>query len=90
MQLVTVKAHHTEGFVRVETYDTDTDAVGGFVVNVSNLWSWLWERRPCRVHLRDRDYWLRSAPPVEQPVPDSNGEYPVLTNRLNNPQSDAR
>jgi hypothetical protein len=58
MNCITIKRHPTAGLVAVETYHTDTDAVGGFTVRVLDLWSWLCERRPCRVQLRGRDYWL--------------------------------
>jgi hypothetical protein len=69
MNCVTIKGHPTDGLVAVETYHTDTNAVGGFVVSALDLWHWLWERRPCRVHLRGRDYWLPLTARAVQPVP---------------------
>lgn len=50
MKLVTIKDHRTDGLVALETYDTDTEAVGGFVVNVSDLQRWLRQSRPCQVY----------------------------------------
>lgn len=58
MNRVTIKAYHGDGLVEIETYNTDTDAVGGFILSVFELWRWLWEHRPCQVFLRGRDYWL--------------------------------
>ena len=59
MNYVTIKGHRTDGFVAVETYDTDTDAVGGFTVSASDLWQWLWQRRPCQVRLRGHIHLLQ-------------------------------
>ena len=60
MKCVTIKGRHADGQVGVETYDTDTDAVGGLTVSASDLWRWLWQCRPCQVHLNERVYSLHS------------------------------
>jgi hypothetical protein len=73
MNYVTIKDHRTDGLVAIETYDTDADAVGGFVVCVPDLWGWIWERRPCRVSLRGRDYWLQKAARAAHPLPYTRG-----------------
>jgi hypothetical protein len=59
MNYVTIKNHHTDGLVAVETYDTDADGVGGLTVRASDLWRWLWQRRPCQVHVRGHNYSLQ-------------------------------
>ena len=59
MNYIEIKNHSTDGVVKVEMYDTDTDGVGGLAIEVSNLWRWLSRCRPCQVHLRGRDYLLQ-------------------------------
>jgi hypothetical protein len=58
MNYIEIKSHHTDGVVKVEIYDTDTDGVGGLAIETSDLWRWLFQCRPCQVHLRGRDYLL--------------------------------
>jgi hypothetical protein len=60
MNYITIKDHCTDGLVAVETFDADTEGVGGFAVSVSDLWRWLWRCRPCTVHLRGRIYSLQT------------------------------
>jgi len=73
MNLVTIKGHRTDGFVAVEMHDTDTDAVGGFAVNVPDLWRWLWRCRPCRVRVRGRVYSLQPpATHTGRPIPNAH------------------
>jgi hypothetical protein len=62
MNCVTIKDHQTDGLVAVETYDTDTNAVGGCIVSVPDLWRWLWGCRPCQVLVRGRVYLLQCSP----------------------------
>ena len=45
MNHVTIKQNHADGLVDMEAYACD-------------LWRWLWEHRPCRVHVRGRSYSL--------------------------------
>lgn len=63
MNYVTIKQHDAEGLVEMEAYDTDTDAVSGLTMRACDLWSWLWERRPCRVRVRGRSYSLENPTP---------------------------
>jgi hypothetical protein len=58
MNYVTIKQHDTDGLVEMEAYDTDTNAVSGLTMRACDLWNWLWERRPCQVHVRGRSYSL--------------------------------
>jgi hypothetical protein len=58
MNHVTIKQHHADGLVEMEAYDTDTNAVSGLTMRACDLWRWLWERRPCQVHVRGRSYSL--------------------------------
>jgi len=58
MNYVTIKQNHADGLVDMEAYDTDTNAVSGLTMRACDLWRWLWERRPCRVHVRGRSYSL--------------------------------
>jgi hypothetical protein len=64
MNCVTIKGGCKDDWVTVETYDTDTNAVGGLSVSVSDLWRLLWECRPCQVRMRGRIYALQR--PQEQ------------------------
>ncbi len=59
MNCITIKEYHTEGLLAVETYDTDTCAVGGFTVKTSDLGRWLGQYQPCQVHLHVNDDALR-------------------------------
>jgi hypothetical protein len=59
MNHITIKGYYTDTLVAVETYDTDTDAVGGFTVSVPDLWYWLWRCRPCQVRVHGRVYALQ-------------------------------
>ena len=68
MNCVTIKSYRNDGRVAVETYDTDTNAVGGLTVRASDLWRWLWEYRPCQVRVRGRVYSLQPAVRAAQPV----------------------
>jgi hypothetical protein len=70
MRYVKIKGHDADGLVAVETYDTDTNGVGGFAVKVPDLWRWLWECRPCQVRVRGRVYWLQPTARVARPVPN--------------------
>jgi hypothetical protein len=75
MNCVTIKRRHTDGLVAVETYDTDTNAVGGFAVSVPDLWRWLWGCRPCQVSVRGRVYSLQCpARHTGQPILDAYRE----------------
>jgi hypothetical protein len=58
MNYVTIKSRRADGLIDMETYDTDTNAVSGLTMRASDLWQWLWARRPCRVHVRGRSYSL--------------------------------
>ena len=72
MNYVMIKSYRTDGLVAVETYDTDTQAVGGLSVSVSDLWRWLWQCRPCQVHLHGRVYSLQSpATYTRRPTPNA-------------------
>ena len=71
MNCITVKSYHADDLVAVETYDTDTNAVGGFTVSVRDLWRWLWECRPCQVRVRGRIYSLQAAACAARPVPNA-------------------
>jgi hypothetical protein len=73
MNCVTIKSRYADGRVAVETYDTDTDAVGGFALSVADLWRWLWLCRPCQVHVRGRVYSLHC--PASHTGRSSPGAY---------------
>jgi hypothetical protein len=69
MNYVTIKQRRADGRVDMETYDTDTDAVSGLTIRASELWQWLWGRRPCRVQVHGRSYSLEHpAAHLERPV----------------------
>jgi hypothetical protein len=59
MNHIRLKEHYLGDMVVVETYDTDTGGIGGFVVKVRDLWHWLWTWRPCFVYRNDKCYRLR-------------------------------
>jgi hypothetical protein len=59
MNYIEIKGHRTDGVIEVEMYNTDTDGVSGLAIEASELWHWLSQCRPCQVHVRGRDYWLR-------------------------------
>ena len=59
MNYIEIKSHRTDGVVKVEMYNTDTDGVGGLTIEASELWRWLSQCRPCQVRLHGRDYLLQ-------------------------------
>jgi hypothetical protein len=74
MNCVTIKSHHADGLVAVETYDTDTNSVGGLTVSAPDLWRWLWQCRPCQVRVRGRIYSLQCpATRTGRPTPSAYG-----------------
>ena len=81
MNYIEIKSHRTDGVVKVEMYDTDTDGVSGLAIEASDLWRWLSQCRPCQVRLRGRDYLLPEIRSYLHAAPKRRVRKPALRYR---------